>query len=218
MDKKELKRLIRAEFDSSLKELGYLKKGETAYIKLFENIIRNITFELGSTGFTCWVAMQPLYVKEYTPSVYLHLSFGKRLSRFRVVKREWWPYDDATRGILEIKELLEKNGLPWFDQYGTPEGIVKFISHGKVDQYGIWLDRFDQQQYLGFSLLYLGRTNYGVRVLKRMLKGIGKDSADFIKDYRTQINQLIERIEEHPEDVKKILDDIVQENRAALKI
>lgn len=216
MDKKELRKLIRAEFDEFLKDLDFTRKSEGVYVKINENIIYNISFELGSIGFTCAVAMQPLYIKDHTPV--LSLSFGNRLSRFKIVQREWWPYNEPVKGIAEIKELLNKNGLPWFKQYGTSEGIIDFISNGKIKEYGFWFNEFHQQQYLGFSLLNSGRTDEGIKSLQDMLNEIKNGAVEWMKEYKMQTIELIDRIKECPDDIKMIFDNIVQENRIALKI
>ena len=116
MDRKELKKLIKAEFGRWLKDLGFSRKGENMHLKIHENIIQNISFEFGSIGFTCVVAMQPLYIKDHAKTTFLHFSFGKRLSRFKIVQREWWSYEEPEKGIAETKKLLTINGLPWFEE------------------------------------------------------------------------------------------------------
>jgi len=218
MDKKELKKTIRAEFGKYLAELGFYRKREGVYIRICENVIHNISFEFGSIGFTCVIAMQPIYIKVGTPSIFLHLTFGSRLSRFRIIQKEWWSYDEPKKGIVEIKELLNKNGFPWFDQYGTPRGVIDFISGGKVEEYGLWFDKFHQQQYLGFSLLYIGQIEKGIRALQAMCNEISENAVEFMKEYKIQINSFIDMITKDPNSLRTALDDIVQENRAALKI
>jgi len=108
-----LKKLIKLEFEEFLGTFGFSRKLDGVYIKIHESIVHNITFELGSIGFTCAVAMQPLYIKDHVETTVLHLTFGNRLSRFNTVQKEWWSYDEPMKGIAEIKELLSKNGLPW---------------------------------------------------------------------------------------------------------
>jgi len=218
MEKKELKKAIRIEFDKPLKESGFYRKKEGVYIRVNENIIHNITFEFGSIGFTCWVAMQPLYIKEYTPAISLHLTFGSRLSRFNTFQKEWWPYGEPMKGISEIKKLLYKNGLPWFDQYGTPRGVIDFISSGKVKEYGLWFRRIFQQQYLGFSLLYVGDTEEGIKALQSMLGEISESAVEFVLEYKKQMGDFIKQISENPNATKRIMDEIVQGNRLALKV
>ena len=216
MDKKDLKKLVKADFSEFLKELGFSKKSEGVYIKVNDNIIQNITFEFGSIGFTCWVVMQPLYVKDYTN--FLHLSFGSSLGRFKSFKRNWWSYEEPVKGISEIKELLIENGLPWFDEYGTSKGIIDFISSGKVEEYGFWFNERYQKQYLGFSLLYSGRIDEGIKALNCMICEIGENAADFVKAYNKDMIELLGRIKENPEETPSIIDGIIAENRLALKI
>ena len=218
MDKKYLKKLIKKEIGEYLMGAGFSRHKESVYIKIRESIIYNISFSFGSIGFTCTVAMQPLYVNGFQDKAFLHITFGSRLSRFKIVQKEWWTYDEPEKGVSEIKELLIKNGLPWFKQYGTPEGIIEFIQNGKVEEYGLKFNTYQQKQYLGFSLLYTGSIEDGISALEVMLDGIKEDAVDWIKDYKMRIIELICRVEKDPVSAKIILDDIVQENRIALKL
>ena len=212
-----MKKLIRAEFDAYLKEQGFLRKAEGQYLKICRNIICNITFELGSIGFTCAVAMQPLYVMDYMPII--HISFGNRLSRFNVIQREWWSYDEPEKGIADIKSLLERNGIPWFNKYCSPEGIVNFITGGKAKEYGIfWFDTYNEQKYLGFSLLYIGQTDEGIHALRVMLNEIHECAVGWMNEYKEQVEELIERINMHPEDIKRIIDDIIHNNKSSFNL
>jgi hypothetical protein len=218
MDKKELRKLIRSEFDVFLKGSGFSRRREGVYVRVIEDVIHNISFEMGSIGFTCAVAMQPLYVKEHKATAFLQLTFGNRLGRFKVTRNEWWPYDEPEKGLAEIKRLLNENGLPWFERYGTPEGIIDFITSGKVEEYGLWLNRYHQNRYLGFSLLYIGRTEEGIRALRDMLGEIGGEAVEWMQGYKTQIMEFIDEIGECPDKGVEAFDNIVRDNRIALKI
>ena len=218
MDKKELRKMLRAEFGVFFFESGFCMYNKDTYLKINENILYNVTFEIGSIDFTCAIAMQPLYIKDHSSTTFLHLTFGNRLSRFRVAQREWWSFDEPLKGIGEIKELLSRNGLPWFDQYGTPEGIVEFISQGKAMEYGLWLYSFFLKQYLGFSLLYTGHIGEGIQALEDMLSEIKEDAVEWLHEYKSQMTEMTGRIMNHPNDVKLVFDKIIRENKNVLKI
>jgi len=218
MDKKLIKKLIKNEFGEFLHTEGFVSKSETLFLKVTpDNVLHIINFDLGSIGFTCAIAMQPLYTFEHTKVV--SLSMGERLSRFRIVQKEWWSYDEPEKGVSEIKELLIKNGLPWFEQYGTPFGIVEFIATGKVKEYGLKLfDSFHQKQYLGFSLLYTGRIDEGIKCIYELISEISDTAAEFILTYKGQLVDLITQIKNQPDKTLIIIDDIVKENKRCLKI
>ena len=216
MNKANLKKQIHKELGCFLNEHGFTKKKEGTYLKISNDIICNICFSFGSIGFTCAVAMQPLYVPDHSPI--LHLTFGKRLSRFKVLQREWWPYDEPTRGIAEIKALLIKNGLPWFEKYCSPEGFIEFFVTGKVAEYGLFTDEYYQKQFVGFSLIRLGHLEEGITVIQSMLSEITERSAEWMHGYKARITELIDTIQNNPDKVDDIVADIIQENRVALKL
>ena len=217
--RKLTKKMISDEFNGLLKDNGFIKYESNVYIKVSADIIQNITFELPPVGFTCAIAMQPLYIKDHAETTFLHLTFGNRLSRFKIIQKEWWSYDDPIRGITEIRELLNINGFPWFRQYGTPDGIIDFMTKEKLQEYGfIAFREFHQKKYLGFSLLYTGHIDEGIQSLQDMLNEITENAVEWMKEYKRQIIELIDRIIENPSDIKRIMENIIQENRIALKI
>jgi hypothetical protein len=65
------------------------------------------------------------------------------------VGRPRWPYKQLQKGIEEIKELLLINGMPWFKNNGTPQGIIRFILTGKFKDYGfIAINPYHQKKIL----------------------------------------------------------------------
>ena len=217
--KKLTKKMVAGEFGYFLTDKGFVRHKSNVYIRISDqHIIQNITFEFLPSGFTCAVAIQPLYIYDHEASTFLHLTFGNRIGRLKVVQSELWQYDENVKGIAEIKELLSKNGLPWFEQYATPEGIIDFISNGKVKAYGLWLNEFFQKQYQGFSLLYTGHIDEGIQSLQDMLGEISESAVAFMKEYRIQVIELIDKVKENPDDVTSIFYDIIRKNRIALKV
>ncbi len=218
MDKKEVKKLIKAEFKDIINANNFIKKTDTLYVKVTDrNVLHIINFDLGSIGFTCSVAMQPLYIFDYSKGIYLDM--GERLSRFKIVQKEWWSYEQPQAGIKEIKELLLRNGMPWFKNYGTPEGIIDFISTGKYKEYGfIAFDSFHRKRILGFSLLYSGRIDEGVKCINDLMSEIKDNAADFMLSYKKQLAEFVERIKNQPETLPGILEGAIIDNKASLKI
>lgn len=218
MDKKEIKKIIKTEFKDIFIVNGFTKKSDTLYIKITErNVLHTINFDLGSIGFTCTVALQPLYVIEHTQGI--NLTMGERLSRFKIVQKEWWPYEHPQNGIEEIKGLLIKNGLPWLENYGTPEGIINFISTGKFKEYGfIAFNPFHQKKNLGFSFLYTGNLAEGAQCINDLIGEIKDNAADFMLFYKKQLMELLTTIINEPDKIPEILNAAVIENKKGIKI
>lgn len=218
MDKKEVKKLIKTEFKDILNANGFSKKSDTLYIKSTErNVLHIINFDLGSIGFTCSVALQPLYVIEHTQGI--NLTMGERLSKFKIVQKEWWTYEQPQIGIQEIKGLLLKNGMPWFENYGTPEGIINFISTGKFKEYGfVAFNPFHQKKNLGFSLLYSERFDEGIKCINELIGEIKDNAADFMLLYKKQLIEFADKIKKQPDKIPEILNAAIIENKASLKI
>jgi hypothetical protein len=220
-DRRYLKKLIKSEFKGFLAEQGFFAKTDKFFLRITpENVLHMVLFEFLSNGFTCVVAMIPLYVFEHG-EIDMHITFGERLTRFRIVEPEWFSYDEPDKGVARFKELLIQNGLPWFEEYGSPVGIAEFISKGKTIEYGLLFfgyDTYFKKKYLGFSLIYTGHVDEGIRCLQEMLSEITEKSVDWMHEYKADVIQIIDRIKEKPEDARKILDDVAAQNRAKLKI
>lgn len=218
MDKKQLKKLIKNELKEVCKIHKFIPKSETLYLRVTdENVLHIINFDFGSIGFTCSVAIQPLYTFEHTNVV--SLNMGGRLSRFRIVQKEWWTYEEPEKGLNEIMNLLMLNGLPWFEQYGTAKGIIEFISSGKQKEYGlVSFDPFHQKKYLAFSLLFTGNLIEGAKGINDLIGEIRDNAADFMLSYRKQLVELATTIKSEPEKVSEILNTPIIENKKSIKI
>ena len=196
-----------------MRPLGFKAKSDTLFYRLTDkDVLHTVGFELSPIGFTCFVAIQPLYAYDHT--VVFHYSFGARLSRFRTLQQEWWNYENTEDGLDEIEKLLIKNGMPWFDEFGSPEGIVRFINKKLGRRYGVNFD--DDDIFLGFSYFYLGQIEKGKRCIREYFEGIADDAADFIFTYKNELVDLMNRIT--ADNVHSILADIANANKNILKI
>lgn len=218
MDKKQLKKLIKNELKEVCKIHNFIPKSETLYLRVTDdNVLHIINFDLGSIGFTCSVAIQPLYAFEHTNVV--SLNMGGRLSRFKIVQKEWWTYEEPEKGLNEIMNLLILNGLPWFEQYGTAKGIIEFISSEKQKEYGlVSFGPFHQKKYLAFSLLFTGNLIEGAKCINDLIGEISDNAADFMLSYKKQLVELATTIKSEPEKVSKILNTAIIENKKNIKI
>ncbi|MCL2048276.1 MAG: hypothetical protein FWG87_06065 [Defluviitaleaceae bacterium] len=211
---------INTSYNKLLKDRGFKRYKSNQYINVTEqHIIQIVMFEFLSCGFTCAVAMQPLYIQDHTEFTCLHLNFGDRITRFKTVQKEAWEYHEHEEGIRIIRELLNKNVFPWFEEYGTPKGIVEFISSGGMKKYGLFdFNKFFEYQYLGFSLLYTNQAERGIGYLERMIDEIRNDSVTSMRDYKFHIVDLISRIKKSPNNTINALNDIIIRNRLSLNL
>lgn len=218
MDKRQLKKLIKNELKDICKIHKFIPKSETLYLRVTDdNVLHVINFDLGSIGFTCSIAIQPLYTIEHTNVV--SLNMGGRLSRFKIVQKEWWTYEDPEKGLKEILKLLMLNGLPWFEQFGTAIGIIEFITSGKPKEYGlVSFNPFHQKKYLAFSFLFIGNLIDGSRYINDLIGEIKENATDFMLLYKKQLEELANIINREPEKVPQVLNTAILENKKAIKI
>jgi hypothetical protein len=221
MDKKELKKLVKSETKDIRDQYGFFIQTDGVFLKLTgQNVLQNICFEFMPLDFICNVAIQPLYVYEYVHV--FSLSMGSRLNKVKVLFVDDWSYERGEESLQEIKYYLLKNGMPWLEKYGSPEGIVNFILTDLKREYykfGFHMfDSFQQKQYLGFSLLYLGRIKEGLFWLEELTKEITIESVDYLHKYKRDLLQIITTIRNNPEKTGDMLEGFIQENKKALKL
>jgi len=219
VDRKEIRKLVKSHFWQLLKKEGYKKYKSSTFTKISkDNVLQIVYLEFGSIGFTCGVALYPLYIIGYRYGY--NLALGERLTRFKMVGREFWLYENnPMEGIKKFEYLLFKNGLPWLEEYSNPKNIIKFISGYEFKEYGIILfDTFFQKQYQGFSYLYIGEIDKGVNCLRKMIGEISEDAVDFMHVYKKNIEQFIETIENKPELLPQILNDVIEDNKKEMKL
>lgn len=179
-------------------------------------VLHTIYFELTPYDFTCGVAIQPLYCFGHTKVV--ALDMGERLSKFKEDLQDWWSYDSGEESLRQFKLLLIKNGIPWFEEYGTPEGIIDFIQRDKSKEYGIRsFSSFNKNTYLGFSLLYVGRIQQGIKVLEDEInKGVSPQAAGSWREYNKKLLEIINIIKKEPAKTTVYLQEFVKENKQAI--
>jgi hypothetical protein len=114
-------------------------------------------------------------------------------------------------------ELTVPYGMPWFENYGTPEGIIDFISTGKFIEYGfVAFNSFHQKKNLGFSLLYSGRFDEGIGCINDLMSEI--KAVDFMLTYKKRLAEFVESAKNRPDKIPEILTAAIIENKKGLKI
>ncbi|MBE0447971.1 MAG: DUF4304 domain-containing protein [Actinobacteria bacterium] len=218
--RRSVRKLIKKVFKPFADEHGFKFHKPTLLLREYKDTLHIISFELSTADFTCRIAILPLYVPEDTIS----LSFGNRISRFKVMLREWWDYkqteQENEQSLMQIKELLERNALPWFEEAGSPEGIVSFIESGKADDPSIALrcPRFIKDLYLGFSYLYLNKYDQAGRLLQAVADSFKGDTRQWAINTRELAENMCTLAKERPEEVSIKLQEFIKQTKENLKL
>jgi len=207
--KKTVIRNIKTIFDSFAKQNGFTFLKPLVLIRIQNDILHIISFDLSSGGFTCDVAVQPLFV----PSNNLVLSFGNRISRLGVCMPERWTYGDSEasiiKGLEEIRDLMTENGLDWFKCLNHPEGIVEYIESGKVadPQYIVAFAPHLRWLYLGFCYLWLGEMVKARMSLEELEKHLQNDQRPWVVQLRQLGKDYSIMAEQNPKQIPEKLDE-----------
>jgi hypothetical protein len=220
MEVKEIRKLIKEEFKDIQKLYGFHRRTGILYIKITDDcILQDICFQLRRDSLTCEVAMQPLYAYNDIPG--LTFNFGTRIGHFKHYSTDWWQFENATEGIKclkEVKLLLVEHAMPWFEQYGTPEGIIDFIQQDKDEEYGFYhLKVRCKEEFLAFSLLYLGNIQAGLTCLENYVQTMHSKDEYWVQ-YRFKLQSIIDSISQDPNITLKLLQGFVSDNKSLLKL
>lgn len=218
--KKEFIKLIKKVLTPFAREHDFIFYNPTILIRLNKDTLHIINFDLGTAGFTCDVAIQPIYV----PAESLVLSFGNRLSRFNVLINERWKYGESQQedefNLLQIVELIKENVLIWFEEVGSAKGIISFIEKGLVNDTKliIGFPPFMKNLYLGFSYLYEEKIKLAEGALHQVLDNLVADSRTWAVELKQVVNALLLLADDEPEEITKILQEYVEKNYLKLKL
>ena len=221
MEGKLLRKLIKVHgIDELVAKHGFFALKRTMAVRVHENVLQVICFEVTSSGFRCKIAMQPLYIS----SAYVHLSFGNELTSFRTALPRNWGYGGESTTKVELnlaKYLIEKNVLPWFEEYGSPKGLIEFIQSGKADgmEYVVVYRPMLRKELLGYSLLYEKRYTEAYEPLNQARQQAGDRDIEWIHQYKHNLDTLLRHIDhkEHAE-IDQILQDNIAYTRSQLRL
>jgi hypothetical protein len=214
----ELRHYIKNRLKDFCDAYDFVRKTDTLYLRLAQkDVLHIVLFELGTIGFTGTVAIKPLYCHELD-KIFTY-TMGERLSKLKVNFVEWWDYDYSEENLNKIKNLLITNGIPWFNEFGSPEGIIDFIMNKRVKEYPYILTSPSiQKRYLGFSLLYVGKIDEGTKILTEMAKEPSPFADESFQKYDREILNIVKMIKKDPRKTPSLLQGFVKENKDALKI
>lgn len=219
MDKRTFNKLVKNNFKSFAKENGFKIIKSTILVKVSNDTLNIISFDFGKSGFTCDIAIQPLYIVDDV----INLSFGNRISRFNNDLKERWRYgteEEVESSLLEVKKLLEEVAIEWFYETGNPAGIIKFIEEGKANdpRYMVGFPPVQKSLFLGYSYVYIGDYKKGENVLSALLNELDKDSRPWVNQIKEQVILLKETFLESDDRVKAFLEDNISKTKEELKV
>lgn len=212
----EIKTIIKKIMTPFTKQYGFTFYKPTLLIREYKDTIHIINFDLGTAGFTCDIAIQPLYI----PSDTIDLSFGNRLSKFKAQLKERWPYEEIETSLAQVNELLVSNAIPWFNEVGTPNGIVSFLEKWRPDDFSIIVGfpPASRYLYLGFSYLYIGNNKLADKALQTVFDRYKDDKRDWAIELKQIISILRELLKDRQEEIHLKLKEYIDNNCKNLRL
>jgi hypothetical protein len=220
LDKKVLQKIIREYFTPFAKKYHFVFYKPTVLLRICEDTLHIINFDLPGGGLNCNVAIQPLYL----PSDTIVLSFGNRLNHFKTKLSGIWGYSNDEKDIkidlAQISELLEMNAIPWFDEVGRPEGIISFIESGLSEDNNtvIGFSPVSRSLYLGFSYLYINKIDLAEKTLSEVVDRYKEDKRTWVIHQNQMISNILVLTKNEPYKISEILNDYVRITKSNLKI
>ena len=220
MESKELRKMIKPFFKGFAEEQGFIFQTPKTMVRINQDILQVIGFEKPG-GFYCNIAIQPLYIAEEV----IVLNFGNRINHFKVnlpgIYGESSDVEEVKKDFTEIKNLLETNAIPWFNEVRNPQGIVSFLENLPNEQHMVMLDPFMRKERLAYSCLYLHNYEKALKYFEEILEMLNNDNSYNMRIFLSlinNINAIKEMIREHPEKIDGLLQDNIQYTRSKLKL
>lgn len=218
-NKMMLKRLIRKTFGAFAEVHGFHFHSPLILVREREEILNIVAFDPGRVGFTCDIAVQPLFVPEET----IVLSFGNRISRFRTLLPERWAYgeeEECRKGLEQIRSLLERDALPWFGEVSSASKMVAYLEDPGHSIQTPLLAPWERYLSLGFGYLKLKRYQEGVDLLRKVNDYFvsNKMEWDWVLRWKQLVEEMISLVSTDPELVEKRLAEYADYTRNKIGI
>jgi hypothetical protein len=220
MNKKALQRIIKDYFTTFAKQYNFVFYKQTVLLRICDDTLHIINFDLPSEGLNCNIAIQPLYI----PSDTITISFGNRLNHFKTKLPGTWGYSNdksvIEKDLLQVKDLLEVNAMPWFNEVGRPEGIISFIKSGLAEDINIIVGfpPTSRSMYLGFSYLYTNKIGLAEKTLIEAVEQCKEDKRAWIVQQNEMINNILVLAKNEPNKISEKLNEYVRITKDNLKI
>jgi hypothetical protein len=213
--------MIKKSMAQFAKEQHFIFYKPTILVRLSEDTLHIVNFDVYANGFDCRVAIQPLFI----PSDSINLSFGNRLSHLGVHLPGIWGQGDEMEVIGDFEEvqgLLLRNALPWFDEAGSPKGMVEFLKDGNFEKNKeviVGLPPFMRRVFLALGYLYepsfiLAKSE--LEIFNELTKDETKTWMIELKNFAGKITKLIDTGDS--KQVNFNLQDIIQNTKSELKL
>lgn len=220
IEKKILKKAIKEFFAPFAKQNGFFYLKPTLLVREHMDTLHIINFDIPHFGYNCDVAIQPLYI----PQEDIVLGLGNRLEHFKEVSKGRWGFceneNELEQGLIQVQKLLEKNVLPWFNEVGTPQGIVSFIERGycKDVKLIVGFPPFLENLYLGFSYLYCNNFDLADKAFDIVTKELEGDSNPWIIQMVNLLHNIKVLLHSEPEKIHILLNTFIEQTKRNLKI
>ena len=220
MEKKALQKIIKEFFTTFAKQHNFIFYKPTLMLRVCNDTLHIINFDLPSQGLNCNIAIQPLYI----PSDTITLSFGNRLNHFKTRLPGTWGYSndkkDIEKDLSQVKELLEINAMPWFNEVGRPEGIISFIESGLAEDINIIVGfpPIFRSMYLGFSYLYTNKIGLAEKPLQEVVEQCKDDKRAWVAQQNKMINNTLVLAKNEPNKISEKLNEFARITKDNLKI
>lgn len=214
------------------KENHFRFKTKKMILREQNGILHYAFFTLQKYNAVCELGVKPLYIPSEVANFDLRLSIDLKdlgkCSRF-----PWGSYGNDeinfTKDIDEILSILEHGGLRWFVQFDSPEACIKTsLNKNFVRKFTINYTASACLRTVALSYLYLGDFENGKRYLLMLLAENEQYAADWYTAHKEQNPYTLQRIEQckrsleicetTPERWQSIFENIIIENRIALKL
>lgn len=217
MDRATFSILLKNELKKWAQEIKFSLYKQRILIAEKQSILRVIDFDLGTIGFACDIAVQPLYV----PWGYIVLSFGDRIGLFADTYQDRYSYgstkEEAMENLKKVESLVLKYGLTWFEEVGTPEKLIKFLESERV-KLVFRCPELTKLIYKGMSLLKLGELNQGAKFLHKAKTILEDMPIEWAQVDLELVTSILEVIRQGEQNVAKKLLEIEKYTRGELRI
>ena len=220
MERKFLQKIIKEFFTPFAKQRNFIFHKPTLMLRVYSDTVHIINFDLPSQGFNCNIAIQPLYV----PSENIALCFGNRLNHFKTRIPGMWGYSsderEVEKDLSQVKQLLETNAIPWFNEFGKPEGIISFIENGFAEDNNliVGFPPAYRGMYLGYSYLYVNKLEFADKPLEEAIEIYKDDKRDWVVQQNKMINSIMLLAKNEPNKISEKLNEFVRITKDNLKI
>lgn len=213
--------MIKKIFANFKSEHGFTFYKPTILVRMSQDTLHIINFDVYDYGFDCKVAIQPLFV----PGEAISLSFGNRLSHLCEHSPGIWGQGneiEVEEDFQQVKALLENNALPWFEKVGHPEGLINFLSDENFEENKdmiVGLPPFMRRLFLAMGYLYCGNTSKAaseVRIFHDLTNNEAKPWMLELKKFAYQIDDLI--LYGDSGEIVQHFKKIIQETKSNLKL